>query len=588
MILCHPLFEFIQDPDFWSSQSLKKKLTIDTYIDELERGLFEPDAIVTTQAWRNLPTLLRDGDVVKEENLHKLDRLIRSIVAILTECLRNDISIDNRRLLHSSLSALAASSTCPPVIRVGVDQCLAPLNSLKDGQFVLLSTDEFKSMEDDAQRYLNTTSTQNTEINQLNHTIATLQQRQKEDEEKLMKEREEMNAKVGEMEAMLTKQREEKKELLDQLEREKEREQASENARREGEARIEQLLIENKNLANNLTESKDREKKAEEREVKTNDDRRGAELSRKQMEEEKKKAEMERARMEEEKKKAESERARMEEEKKKAELSRKQMEEEKKKAEAERGKMEQERRQAEEKRRSAEERLKNVEEQARREKERLSNEVKNTQKELGEVRAGRQKSENENRGLILQIDKLKQQLAHLPIWLGTESLQTFDSTTHRLTPTTLSQIVYLAGNTDWRTVFTFPISDGEWELKIEASGTTFMNVMLGFLKHPLPANATQRHCGNNSGGFCGDFVLWDGSMWNNGEIKPAGTNKKCERYGQTAAIRVNMSTRLARLVVDEMEQPGIFTNIPSPLCLGITTRDQNKQIQVEWLKRLRS
>ncbi|KAK2963035.1 hypothetical protein BLNAU_2058 [Blattamonas nauphoetae] len=185
-------------------------------------------------------------------------------------------------------------------------------------------------------------------------------------------------------------------------------------------------------------------------------------------------------------------------------------------------------------------------------------------------------------------DNLKLQLADLPIWLGTESLQTVDRTTHRLTPTTLTQIVRLEKNNDWRTVFTFPISNGEWELKIKASDTTFYGVMLGFLKHPLPANATQSHSGTNAGGIGGDFILWDGSMWKYGEIKPEGTNKKCERFGQTAAIRVNMSSRQARLVVDDQEQPGIFTNIPSPLCLGITTQEQDDPIEVLWLKRLRS
>ncbi|KAK2963034.1 hypothetical protein BLNAU_2057 [Blattamonas nauphoetae] len=120
-----------------------KEFTIDTCITELERGLSEPDAVVTTQVWRNLPTLLRDCDVVKEGNKFKIDKLIQLTVQILNGCLRNDISIDNRHLLHSSLSALATSPTLPPVIRVGLDQCLAPLNSLKDDQFVLISTDEF-------------------------------------------------------------------------------------------------------------------------------------------------------------------------------------------------------------------------------------------------------------------------------------------------------------------------------------------------------------------------------------------------------------------------------------------------------------
>ncbi|KAK2956589.1 hypothetical protein BLNAU_8429 [Blattamonas nauphoetae] len=91
------------------------------------------------------------------------------------------------------------------------------------------------------------------------------------------------------------------------------------------------------------------------------------------------------------------------------------------------------------------------------------------------------------------VEELKQQLADVPIWVGTESLQTLDRTAHRLTPTTLTQIVRAVMRTDWRTAFTHPIDEGEWELKIRASDNTFWAVMLGFLRRPLPENATQKH-----------------------------------------------------------------------------------------------
>ncbi|KAK2949383.1 hypothetical protein BLNAU_15679 [Blattamonas nauphoetae] len=74
-------------------------------------------------------------------------------------------------------------------------------------------------------------------------------------------------------------------------------------------------------------------------------------------------------------------------------------------------------------------------------------------------------------------------------------------------------------------------------------------------------------------------------MWQRGEFKPAGTNKKCNQVGQRAAIRVNMSTREARLFVDDEEQPGIFPDIPSPLCLGISTHDPHSHIEVLHLAR---
>ncbi|KAK2944517.1 putative Carbon catabolite-derepressing protein kinase [Blattamonas nauphoetae] len=184
-----------------------------------------------------------------------------------------------------------------------------------------------------------------------------------------------------------------------------------------------------------------------------------------------------------------------------------------------------------------------------------------------------------------EMDGLKQQLADLPIWVGTESLQTLDRTVHVLTPTTLTQIAKL--EKEWRTAFTFPIDEGEWELKIRFTKPTGWNVLISFIQHPLPKDATQFTCGSWNGGIGGHFVLWDGGMWKAGkEFKPAGTNKKCSTIGQTAAIRVNLWTKEARLFVDEEEQPGFFTDIPSQLCLGISTAftKEYQSVEVMWLK----
>ncbi|KAK2944094.1 hypothetical protein BLNAU_20978 [Blattamonas nauphoetae] len=297
-------------------------------------------------------------------------------------------------------------------------------------------------------------------------------------------------------------------------------------------------------------------------------------------------------------------------------------------AEEEKRSAEEKMRSAEEGKRMAEERQRRVEEQkgqALRDKEKLKHEVTRTREDLRKARDEKETSEREKREMAAEKDNLttevilmkqeceearkekvksekeiqrlmriveeqKLQLADVPIWVGTESLQTLDRTAHRLTQATLTQIVKLELGANWRTAFTHPIDEGEWELKIRASGNTFMNVRPGFLRHPLPADATQKHCGNHVGGIGGDFNLWSGGMWKDGEFKPKGTNKKCDGVGQTAAIRVNMWTREARLFVDEEEQPGIFTDIPSPLCLGITTgfTIENHSVEVLWLKRLRS
>ncbi|KAK2949356.1 hypothetical protein BLNAU_15736 [Blattamonas nauphoetae] len=193
---------------------------------------------------------------------------------------------------------------------------------------------------------------------------------------------------------------------------------------------------------------------------------------------------------------------------------------------------------------------------------------------------------DEWRTLELENETLNQQLADLPIWVGTKSIRTLDRAVHALTPTTLTQIIVTPTDNPWRTAFTVPVEEGAWELKVRASENTFWS--LGFIGYPLPQNATQYLCGSWLNGIGGDFILRDGGMWKNGEKKQLGTNQKCDRVGQTAAIRVNMMTREARLFVDDEEQPGIFTDIPSPLCLAVSTDALHRSVEVLWLKRLRS
>ncbi|KAK2940421.1 hypothetical protein BLNAU_24663 [Blattamonas nauphoetae] len=210
----------------------------------------------------------------------------------------------------------------------------------------------------------------------------------------------------------------------------------------------------------------------------------------------------------------------------------------------------------------------------------------------------KQRSENDDRELVQennalkpQNDDLTQKQSDLPIWVGTESLQTLDTTVHTLTPTTLTQIIATPKDKPYRTAFTFPIDGGEWELTIIANEIAFWGVCLSFLRHPLPENVIHKDYGHWTGETGGTFILSSGSIWKGGgEFKPEGTNKKCINVGQSAAIRVNMTKREARLFVDDEEQPGIFTDIPSPLCLGISTRffEDNQSVEVLWLKQLQS
>ncbi|KAK2949200.1 hypothetical protein BLNAU_15926 [Blattamonas nauphoetae] len=211
------------------------------------------------------------------------------------------------------------------------------------------------------------------------------------------------------------------------------------------------------------------------------------------------------------------------------------MEEEKKKAEEKMRNAEEGKRMAEERQRQAEEQKRQVQ----REKEKLADEVIRTREELRKARGRMETTEREKREMPEKLERTKQQLTGLPIWVGTGSLQTLDRTAHNLTPTTLTQIY---------------------------------QGIIGKPAHPLPENATQYPCGSWLNGIGGDFSLWTGGMWRlRIEFRPEGTNKKCDRIGQTAAIRVTKWRREARLFVDDEEQPGMLPNIPSPLCIGIST-----------------
>ncbi|KAK2945754.1 hypothetical protein BLNAU_19310 [Blattamonas nauphoetae] len=428
---------------------VQKKATIDTSIEELERGLSQPEIVVNSRVWQNIPIVMRDCDVREERNMRKMERLMQLILQILNECLKNDIPLINRRMLHSSLSTLKPSPTLPKPMRVCIGQCLLSLDSFEDGPFVLVDSNELKSMEE-VNRLL---AEQNTSFEQ---SYAEFERRSSE----MTRHKNELEKRIKDLQQELT---------------------------------VEKRIAEEKT---------------------------------------------------------------------------RQAEEAKRRAEEQKG-------------------------QAEREKEKLSDEVKRTVKELGEAREGKAKSEREKREMA---EKMEQMKATMPTaWVGTDSLQTLDRTAHRLTPTTLTQIIKLEKIDEWRTSFTVPFDEGEWELKIRGNYTSWrvsvffpllIFSVLGFIRHPLPENATQKSCGAYFGGIGGHFSLWKGGMFKAGkDFKPEGTNKKCDRVGQTAAIRVNMTTREARLFVDDEEQPGIFPDIPSPLCLGITTRLQNASVEVLWLKR---
>ncbi|KAK2947524.1 hypothetical protein BLNAU_17544 [Blattamonas nauphoetae] len=72
--------------------------------------------------------------------------LLQRMMTILDECFDSHTPIANKRLLHSSLSQLTQSPSLTPSIRRDVDKCLAALNSVDEGQSVVLKKEPLESM----------------------------------------------------------------------------------------------------------------------------------------------------------------------------------------------------------------------------------------------------------------------------------------------------------------------------------------------------------------------------------------------------------------------------------------------------------
>ncbi|KAK2947621.1 putative Cyclin-dependent kinase 2 [Blattamonas nauphoetae] len=204
------------------------------------------------------------------------------------------------------------------------------------------------------------------------------------------------------------------------------------------------------------------------------------------------------------------------------------------------------------------------------------NTIGNSKKDSGEDTA--RQTENERNEELRNQDVLSAMLPSM--WPRTESITSFDSKAHKLTGDCVVQTVKLGQ--DWRTVFTFGLIAGEWELSIRGNENPLSSVLLSFLRFPLPDGHLQKQCGTYDDPIGGDFDLSNGRMWRQGkELKPAGTNKACTEVGQTASIRVDLSKREARLVVDGVAQPGIFENIPCQVCLGMSTGYGKRKSAVE-------
>ncbi|KAK2952845.1 hypothetical protein BLNAU_12166 [Blattamonas nauphoetae] len=67
---------FDRGPECSSDLSKKDEMTMDATIEELQRGVSQPEAVVNSRLWLNIPTLIRDCDLMNERKLQKMERLI--------------------------------------------------------------------------------------------------------------------------------------------------------------------------------------------------------------------------------------------------------------------------------------------------------------------------------------------------------------------------------------------------------------------------------------------------------------------------------------------------------------------------------
>ncbi|KAK2953224.1 hypothetical protein BLNAU_11850 [Blattamonas nauphoetae] len=537
-----------------------KPFSIESVLDELTRSGSNVSVIENTRFWNQIPLLIRDWDGKDETTLMKLlDELSRMI----TLASDSEVSVANKRLLHSSLSTISQNPTFTTKGCLRINNFLATLDSLPDGPFMLEETEEFHSIEQSLTK--SETRLSNTikhkmelesQINDLQHDLE--KEKQKTGNSEIYQHETEIESRSHDL-----NQDYEKHEQVGEEKGETERKKMKEGMEKE---EVDRWKMREGNSPT-IEEIQESLATTEER-ITTLERELASERKKKRILKERMKM------MEEKGGQCEGENGDLENEGQLQEGDLHRKNEEKRRIERER---DERRRWREEKERAEDERRKRM---------KLERELRKSEREIIRLNDERRK------GFVEQERKKNEvrsrQLAILPIWVGTESLKTIDRTAHKLTPTTIDHIIIHPKNNPFRTAFTLPIAEGEWELKIRVIDYE-PNLMLGFIRHPLPDNATQKSCGTFHGGIGGEFVLWNGQMWKGNEIKPAGTNKKCKLVGQTAAIRVNMWTKEARLFVDDEEQPGIFTNIPSPLCLGITTGFQieSQSVEVMWLKRLR-
>ncbi|KAK2949199.1 hypothetical protein BLNAU_15925 [Blattamonas nauphoetae] len=121
-----------------------KPVSIKSVLEELIRSGSDVSVIVHTRYWNAIPLLIREWDGKDEATMM---RLLDEMSRILTLVSDSEVAVANKRLLHSSLSVLSQTPTLPKKIHTRAGQCHFLLDSVPDGPFMLLGTEEFRRME---------------------------------------------------------------------------------------------------------------------------------------------------------------------------------------------------------------------------------------------------------------------------------------------------------------------------------------------------------------------------------------------------------------------------------------------------------
>ncbi|KAK2949370.1 hypothetical protein BLNAU_15666 [Blattamonas nauphoetae] len=194
---------------FSPSQESLQDVTIDSMLDDLSKCMTNPEEFVNTPKWNQIPLLIREWKEGKDEE--KMFQLLTSLSTVLSEIVLSDTPLSNKRLLHSSLSSLKALPTLPKNIRLRVGHCLASLESVLDGPFVLLETDEFRSMEMTLADLARANEESSTRLRQLEETSRIAEERIQKNETELsaqaetVKEASEMSTQVKDEVILLRK-----------------------------------------------------------------------------------------------------------------------------------------------------------------------------------------------------------------------------------------------------------------------------------------------------------------------------------------------------------------------------------------------